>query len=241
MKENDNDKVAADRSVAAAERSLLILEAFLGDAGPRSLVELEERTGLFKSVILRYMISFEGRGFVRKDERGQYWLGPKAFQLGRAFENNFDMSSTMQPVLNRLMQATSESASVYVKDGDWRVCMLRAEPNRAVRVATLVGTRLPIDGTATGMVLSRYHGKTWMDIGQLSQKLVAASAGVGDPLLASMSAPLFGPGEVCIGALTLSGVNGHFDIKSARFRELLFNEAVSASVVLGASVPASAP
>jgi DNA-binding IclR family transcriptional regulator len=231
----DSDKGGVDRSVAAAERALLILEAFLGDVGPRSLVELEQRTGLFKSVILRYMISFEGRGFVRKDERGQYWLGPKAFQLGKSFENNFDMSATMQPVLDRLMHATNESASVYIKDGEWRICLLRAEPNRAVRVATRVGTRLPIDGTATSLTLARYFGKTSSESGPITPDIVASTAGIGDPLLASMSMPLFGPGDVCLGTLTLAGVNGHFDVGSERFRGLLFEEAMSASRLLGAT------
>lgn len=234
----ESDKAAVDRSVAAAERALLILEAFLGDVGSRSLVELEQRTGLFKSVILRYMISFEARGFIRKDERGQYWLGPKAFQLGKAFENSFDMSATMQPVLDRLMHATNESASVYIKDGEWRICLLRAEPNRAVRVATRVGTRLPMNGTATSLILSRFFGKTLAEAGPLVPDVIASTAGIGDPLLASMAMPLFGPGDVCLGTLTLAGVNGHFDVGSERFRTLLFNEALSASRLLGANVPA---
>jgi DNA-binding IclR family transcriptional regulator len=233
----ETDKSTVDRSVAAADRSLLILEAFLGQSGPRTLVELEQLTGLFKSVILRYMLSFEARGFVRKDERGLYWLGPKVFQLGKAFEASFDMSRTMQPILDGLMQATGESASVYVRDGEWRVCMLRAEPDRAVRVATRAGTRLPIDGTATSLVLKKFYGKTLSDIGPLSPDTVIATAGKGDPLLASLSIPFFGPGDQFLGALTLAGINGHFDVQSKRYRSMLCEEAVSASKLLGASVP----
>lgn len=46
-----------DRSVAAAERTLAILDAFAGASRSMSLGDLEQATGLFKSVILRYMIS----------------------------------------------------------------------------------------------------------------------------------------------------------------------------------------
>src|SRR5690242_2998600 len=151
--EKTDDKSAVDRSVAAAERSLQILEAFLARPGPLSLGDLEQRTGLFKSVILRYMLSFESRGFIQKDRHGQYRLGPKAFQLGKAFENTLDLSLTMQPVLDRLTRATGECSSVYILDGDWRICLLRADPDRVVRIATRVGTRLPINGTATSIIL----------------------------------------------------------------------------------------
>jgi DNA-binding IclR family transcriptional regulator len=233
--ENADDKSTANRSVAAAERSLQILEAFLSSRGPLSLGDLEQRTGLFKSVILRYMISFEGRGFVRKDEDGQYRLGPKAFQLGKAFEATFDLSLTMQPVLDRITKATGESSSVYIRDGDWRICLLRAEPDRVVRIATRAGTRLPIDETATSVVLTRFVNKRTSDVLPLTPSDVVCTSGKGDPLLASMSTPLFGPGEAFMGALTLSGISGHFDLGSERFKNLLFDEAMTASRQLGAT------
>ncbi|SIT49441.1 Transcriptional regulator, IclR family [Paraburkholderia piptadeniae] len=236
MTEDDEDKGAVNRAVAAADRSLMILEAFLDRPGPRSLIELEQRTGLFKSVILRYMISFEGRGFIRKDEDGLYRLGPKAFQLGKAFEATFDLSRVMQPVLDALTRATNESASVYIRDGDFQLCLLRSDPDRAVRVSTRAGSRLPVDEAASSLVLLRYEGKRYGDVAPLSEKDIICTRGKGDPLLASMSTPLFGPGDIFLGTLTLAGVNGHFDVRSTRFKSLLFEAAMSSSRQLGATL-----
>lgn len=93
-----------DRSVAAVDRTLLLLEAFLGQPGTRSLGELEARTGLFKSVILRYMLSLEARGFVHKEASGAYRLGIKASQLGKAFDGGIDLVDTLAPIVDRLMR-----------------------------------------------------------------------------------------------------------------------------------------
>lgn len=229
-----NENASADRSVAAAERSLILLEAFL-DGGVLSLSELETRTGLFKSVILRYMISFEGRGFVRKGADGRYCLGPKAFQLGRAFEATFDVASVLQPSLDKLTRLTGKSASVYVRDGEWRVCLLRAEPDRSVRVAVQPGTRRPIDETASSLTIKHFEGKSSLDLDTLKVSDIAATAGMGDPLLASMAIPLYGPGNMLMGALTLSGIKGDFDLRSSALRALLCEEAIAASLSLGAS------
>jgi DNA-binding IclR family transcriptional regulator len=164
-----------------------------------------------------------------------YWLGPKAFQLGKAFENGFDMSLALQPVRNRLTRETGESSSVYVQDGEWPVCPLRAEPNRSVRVAIRQGARLTMNGTATSIVLTHYASKRSDECGTLSPEDIVATEGIGDPLLASISMPLFGPSDIFVGKMTLAGVNGHFDVNGEQFRRLLFDEAIAASKLLGAT------
>ncbi|WP_250535154.1 helix-turn-helix domain-containing protein [Caballeronia sp. AZ10_KS36] len=235
MKPNNKDDEQIDRSVAAVDRTLSLLEAFMGQPGGRSLSELEERTGLFKSVILRYMLSLEARGFVHKEQNGMYRLGYKAAQLGRAFESSVELVSTLRPVVERLSEKTSASASVYVRDGDARLCLLRAEPERDVRVAIRAGTRRPMDKSASSLAFKRFERKTVQAFATAGVAGIASSSGVGDPLLASMAAPLFGVSDAFVGVLTLSGVIGHFDVDDERIRSLLFDEALAASALLGAA------
>ncbi|WP_186268929.1 IclR family transcriptional regulator [Burkholderia gladioli] len=230
-----------DRSVAAVDRTLLLLEAFLGQPGTRSLGELEARTGLFKSVILRYMLSLEARGFVHKEASGAYRLGIKASQLGKAFDGGIDLVDTLAPIVDRLMRKTGHSASVYVRDGDSRVCLVRAEPDRVVRVAIRAGTRRPIDKTASGQAFKRFGTLTAAALVENGLDNVSVSAGVGDPLLASMSMPLFGAGNGFVGVLTLSGVIGDFDVDDRGLRSTLHAEASIASTQLGAVVPRTKP
>src|SRR3954467_12346613 len=117
-----------DRSVAAADRALNILEAFCSGPGRvQTLDDLEWETGLFKSVICRYLLSFERHGYVTKVEEGKYQLGTAVLRLGRAFERAYDMSQFVMPILQDLSKATGESASYYVRNNDKRLCLYRVD------------------------------------------------------------------------------------------------------------------
>jgi len=235
MKPVLKDDEQTDRSVAAVDRTLSLLEAFLDQPGSRSLSDLEQRTGLFKSVILRYMLSLEAHSFVHKEQNGRYRLGYKAAQLGRAFESSVDLVTTLQPVVERLSKKTGNSASVYVRDGDSRLCLLRAEPERDVRVAIRAGTRRPMDKSASSLAFKRFERKTVQEFASVGVAGIVSSAGVGDPLVASMAAPLFGVSGAFVGVLTLSGIIGHFDVNDEKVRTLLLDEALAASALLGAA------
>lgn len=224
-----------DRSVAAADRTLALLDAFIGAESELSLTDLEQRTDLFKSVILRYMISFERWGYIRKGQDGNYRLGPRAFQLGRAFEKTLKKTEIIQTALDELTAKVGETSSVYVRDGEWRVCWLRSESNHFIRVGMHPGKRLPMDETSTARVLRRFSEEPLVDIDDMSLDSVAASVGIADPLLASIAAPLFGANNEFIGTLTLSGINNRFDAMSPELHKTLLVEAIRISKALGAS------
>jgi len=112
---------------------------------------------------------------------------------------------------------------------------LRAEPERDVRVAIRAGTRRPMDKSASSLAFKRFERKTVQAFASAGVAGIASSSGVGDPLLASMAAPLFGMSDAFVGVLTLSGVIGHFDVDDERIRSQLFDDALAASALLGAA------
>ncbi|MBC3475817.1 helix-turn-helix domain-containing protein [Pseudomonas shirazica] len=226
---------AVDRSVAAADRTLALLDAFIGAETELSLTDLEKRTDLFKSVILRYMISFERWGYVRKGQDGNYRLGPRAFQLGRAFERSLKATEIIQTALDQLTHKVGETSSVYIRDGEWRVCWLRSESNHFIKVGMQPGKRLPMDETSTARILRRFSEEPLSDVDSMSLDFVIASVGIADPLLASIAAPLFGANNEFIGSLTLSGINNRFDATRTDLQEILLAEAIRISKALGAS------
>ena len=68
--------------------------------------------------------------------------------------------TALRPVVERLSEKTGSSASVYVRDGESRLCLLRAEPERDVRVAIRAGTRRPVDKSASSLAFRRFEHKT---------------------------------------------------------------------------------
>lgn len=220
-----------DRSVAAAERTLAILDAFAGASRSMSLGDLEQATGLFKSVILRYMISLERQNYIVKLHDGRYRLGPKLMELGHICEESFDILSIVNPALDRIAEETGETVSFYVKEGGNRVCIARRDSSHSLKVSVLPGSTHAFDETSISLVLTDFEGVNGHELED--RELFRATSGVVDVLTCSVSIPVFGASGQFKGALTVSGPIGRFDTQDARMRQKLKAAADSLSFKLG--------
>lgn len=219
-----------DRSVSAAERTMAILNAFLVGKGPLSLSDLEERTGLFKSVILRYMITLIRENMVKKNDDGSYQLGTKVMSLAYSYEQSIDYLEIIKPSLQNLVAASQETASFYVREGTMRICLFRQNSPQSLRVSLRQGDTVPLDETSTGQVLQHAAEQPMVNGSYIRQ-----TAGLIDPLTTSISTPVFGAREKLIGALTVSGPIGRFQPTDLKVRALLFSEAAQLSATFGSA------
>lgn len=231
-------KGEVDRSVTAVERTLAILDALLTERQPLRLKDIERVTGLFHSVILRYMISLERSHYIHKRPDGSYVPGPKLFQLGKRYEEVFDLEAIVQPVLGRLVDALGETASFYIRDNNQRVCLYRHHPEQPVRVAVRQGSALPLDETSTGQALQLLDKRG--SIASLSQsERVCTSSNVRDLWSSSMSTPVLDAKGALAGALTISGPTNRFDVSNKATQLLLISQAQLLSQLLGYREPSS--
>lgn len=72
-------------------------------------------------------------------------MGPAVLTLGELYRRHFDFGPHVRPVLRALVEATNETASFYVRDGDERVCVMRHEAPRQIRHHVDEGAALPLD------------------------------------------------------------------------------------------------
>jgi len=220
-----------DRSVAAVERTLVILDAFVGAGRSMSLGDLEQATGLFKSVILRYMISLERKNYIIKLHDGRYRLGPKLMELGHICEASFDILSIVNPALDRIAEETGETVSFYVREGRRRVCIARRDSGHSLKVSVRPGSTQELDGTSISLVLTDFSDLNAQELDD--REIFRATSGVVDVLTCSLSIPVFGSSGQFQGALTVSGPIGRFDTQDVRIRQKLKTAADSLSVKLG--------
>ena len=220
-----------DRSVAAAERTLAILDAFVGAGRSMSLGDLEQATGLFKSVILRYMISLERQNYIIKLHDGRYRLGPKLMELGHICEESFDILSIVNPALDRIAEETGETVSFYVREGENRVCIARRDSSHSLKVSVRPGSTHAFDETSISLVLIDFEGVNGHELED--RERFPTTSGVVDVLTCSLSIPVFGASGQFKGALTVSGPIGRFDTQDARMRQKLKAAADSLSFKLG--------
>lgn len=207
------EEALAEQRVEAVERALSLLDSFReGDDG-LTLAELADRTGHYKSTILRLAASLERFGYLVRGGDGRFRLGPSLARLGSLYRLGFTLGDHLRPELRRLSEATGETASYYVREGDSRVCLYRVNSPRAARHHLNEGDRLPMVGGASAHVLRAWSGDAAPADSAIRDKGFALSLGERDPDIAAVALPLLDRRGGLRGALAVSGLIARFDAR----------------------------
>lgn len=143
----------SERTIAAVEAALVLLDAFEG-AEPVRLLDLHVRTGLSNSRLLRLLGTLEACGYVVNAGRGMHALGPKAYRLGWALRDSLaPMLNIVRPALDRAVADTDATAFFSILRGKERVVIAKSEPSQGVRYVVEEGQIRPLHVGATGRVI----------------------------------------------------------------------------------------
>ncbi len=200
--------------VEAVERALTILEAFREGEEALSLAALAEKTGLYKSTILRLAASLERFGYLARTPGNLFRLGPSLWRLGSLYRRSFDLGEHVRPELRRLVDATTETASFYVREGNERVCLYRLNSPRPVRHHLDEGVRLPLERGAAGRVLLAFDGGQGEPYASIRSKGYYVSLGERDPEIAAAAVPMLDAAGHVRGALSVSALITRFDAEA---------------------------
>jgi DNA-binding IclR family transcriptional regulator len=124
-----------------------------------------------------------------------------------------DLVEAARPVLAALADETGESAQLYVREGDRRVCVVSVErAGRGLRDTVPVGAVLPLERGSGGKVLLAWaeDGRRLLrmkvaELGEIRHQGWAESVAEREAGVASVSAPVFGPGGGLRAAVCASG------------------------------------
>ena len=170
--------------VGVLDKSVAVLDALA--MGPLALADLAPAAGLPRATAHRLCVALEAHGFVDRDDAGR-------FVLGRRLVGS-DLVTAAAPIVAALRDRTGESAQLYVRRGDDRVCVLAAESPHSLRTIVTVGSVLPLARGSAGRVLLERTPKTeWL-----------ASVEEREPGVASVSSGVFNHGEI-VAAVSVSG------------------------------------
>lgn len=196
--------------VDAVGRALAILKAFGAERTAMTLTEIADATDLYKSTVLRLAASLEADGFLVRGPDRLFRPGPELWRLGALYQRGLDLGEVIRPALRRLVEATGETASFYVADGDERICLHRVNSPRSVRHHLEEGQRLPIDRGAAGRVLTAYRESSDPAGKKIRDRGFYVSIGERDPEVAAAAVPLVDVHGKLRGALSLSAIRTRF-------------------------------
>ena len=138
--------------VRALDRGLAILDA-LADGTSKSLRDVASAARLAPSTAHRLLETLARRGFVDVAVHdGRYRVGPRAFAVGAAFVRA-GLSEVGHEPMVALRDALGETVNLAVRDDDHAMYVHQVEGNRAVRLFTRVGARVPLHASGVGKAL----------------------------------------------------------------------------------------
>jgi DNA-binding IclR family transcriptional regulator len=137
--------------VGVLDRSVTLLD-LLAD-GPRTLRWLSDASALPRPTAYRLLVALEAHRLVARDATGAFRLGPRLTELAVRAGPALDLAALAGPVLTRLHEATGESAQLYVRSGDRRLCIAARDAGTGLRDSVAVGALLPLDAGSGGTVL----------------------------------------------------------------------------------------
>jgi len=203
------DSIATN--VGVLDKSVTILAA-LAEEGPLSLAGLVEATGLSRPTTHRLAAALEAHRLVGRDDAGRYRLGLRLLGWAGAVSAEVGLVEAARPVLEGLRDETGESAQLFVRDGDSRVCVAASERPAGLRDTVPVGAVLPIDRGSGGKVLlaygpdaARFCAVDADELAAVRRRGWAASVAEREEGVCSVSAPVLDAGGRIRAAVGVSG------------------------------------
>jgi DNA-binding IclR family transcriptional regulator len=131
-------------------RSIGILQ-LIADAGePLSRATLMKRCTLTRPTLYRIIASLEAEGLIELTGNNRYRPGGRLVSLARTALADNDVRKVAGPVLAQLRDATGETVHLAIRTGDELVYIDKIESRQAVRMASSIGTCVPMHSTAVG-------------------------------------------------------------------------------------------
>ena len=197
--------------VGVLDRAVAVMDAV--EAGARSFTDIVVATHLTRSTAHRLIRSLEDHGYLFHVGGLGYALGPRLLGLATTAIRELPLRELAHPALERLTRTTGESAQLFVRDGDRRICVDAVASDHELRTIVDIGAALPLTRGSAGKVFLAWGPAVEADdMRRLAQQLAttrrrgwADSFGEREPGVASVSAPVFGPGDTLLAAISVSG------------------------------------
>ena len=184
------------------DKSVAVM-AFLAAGGPASLAEVVSGTGLARPTAYRLLSALERHHLVSRRD-GRYGLGLRLLGWGNVAAGG--MVERARPALERLRDGTGESAQLYVREGESRVCVASVErTGGGLRDAVPVGVMLPLERGSGGTVLLAWDGRGNRELAEVRTRGWAESVAEREEGVASVSAPVFRGDGTVRAAVSASG------------------------------------
>lgn len=129
---------------------LAVLRAFAAAPGSLTARQIATDGDLPRSIVDRVVPLLEDAGLLHAERDGTYSLGLELVSLASRVARADSLRIAARTHLVQLRNATHETASLIIRDGDHGLYIDQVESRHVLRVGGWVGRRVPLESTATG-------------------------------------------------------------------------------------------
>lgn len=200
--------------VGVVDKSAAILAAV--ESEPLGLPDLAAATGIARPTCHRIAAALTVHGLLDRDSSNRYRPGPALIRLG-LIASEQSLGSAAEPVLTDLRDRTGESTQLYRREADRRRCVATAEPISGLRDTVPVGALLTLRAGSAAQVFAAFESPeviAGLDLAasfgattlrQVRERGWATSVAERESGVASVSAPVRGPGGQLLAVISVSG------------------------------------
>jgi IclR family acetate operon transcriptional repressor len=136
---------------------LAVLHAFATTSRRLTPREITTSSGVPKVVVDRILPLLQESDMLHAEPDGSFSLGLELVSLASRVASVDSLRILARGPLMQLRDATQETASLIVKDGDHGLYVDQIESRYVLRISSWVGRRVPLEGTATGAAFADPH------------------------------------------------------------------------------------
>jgi DNA-binding IclR family transcriptional regulator len=135
------------------DRALQILDYLQKKGRPATAYEIAHDIGAPLSTIYVIVDDLVDKELLDRKDGGLLWLGPRLYQYGLTYARTLDLLNVATQEMHELAQSSKETIQLCGRDGDHMVVLAMEEGKDHFQVTSRVGTRTPLNWTASGRLL----------------------------------------------------------------------------------------
>jgi IclR family acetate operon transcriptional repressor len=217
--------------VPAIKRCFDLLEMLAGKEAGLTVSEIHRALRLPLSSAAAILYTLQAIGYIEKDPASsRYTLGTKLFSLSGRMTDHIDIVGRCHALLLQLVSETGFTGHIAVmRDGE-SMYVDRAAASGLIQFSSYIGMRWPLHASGVGKVLLAFLPEEemvqtlkYLPLTKLTQHTMTVKQQLekqlrqfrrqgygweineGEPGVACVAAPIFGPNELSVAALSLTG------------------------------------
>lgn len=149
----DGEKVARRSRVSGIDRALQVIDHLYETGAPAGAYAIAKAIGAPLSTVYVIIEDLVEKQMLTRNADNAIWLGPRLYHYGLAYARSLDFMSVATQEMHDLCRQVGETVQLCGRDGDHMLVLAMADGPSHFQFASRVGTRVPLNWTASGRLL----------------------------------------------------------------------------------------